>query len=604
MAVPKQKILSRDEFLELLDDEDVAALWRKWQLPSVAQVSRTAPAFVAAVHERSNTTLLQDVTSLRTVTLQMLRDVLAFLSSQKSAVRTTGSLLVLDEEFDIAPQQVNAALKWSSRALRHSSATWGELAKRFEAEVSPLLERIARYGGVQFGRKPENVMKTVMRTEMEGAPYQTRFITAATYDPDGLQLREEYGKKLEEIDQKISALHDRLADAHAQELLSNVTELSRKYHAALWRDYDNIKRAEDKQKRRIGSSLTANDFEVWKSFAEDILSLADVEESASVVDLFRMDLFRKRPQLYEVWVVVAVLRWMRSAGYEVEMLTLLTTHTGRTIWNLNYAKSQVPIARLVRASDGHKYFLFYQLFRPGRHRDEMPDIALLPSCRPDDRPLWIMDPKHSERGAYSLANYAEVGTRYQSAFSPIRTWVVEFYPRRELGVENPITITKNVELIRNVSPESAGYRYLVGELRKLHGSVVQTVAIVDISGSFAGALKRVSDDLRDLLAQGHVLHDEIIWFADNATRARANLEALESGRDLQPPTGLGSGTSFRQAMETAETLCKDVQGTLSLRIYTDRQFNDVSLEEATNHLRRWAEVKVVDLADTKHSMSH
>jgi PD-(D/E)XK nuclease superfamily len=232
-----------------------------------------------------------------------------------------------------------------------------------------------------------------------------------------------------------------------------------------------------KQKRRIGTSLSERDCEVWKLFAEDVLSLAEAEESASVVDLFRMDLFRKRPQLYEVWVVVAVLRFMRTAGYKVEMLTLLTTRTGRIVWNLNYAKSQAPIARLVRASDGSERFLFYQLFRPGERRDEMPDIALMPSRLQGDKPVWIMDPKHSERGAYSFSDYAEVGMRYQSAFSPLRTWIVEFYPRPELGVDNPLAIAEGVELIRDGSPDGAGYKYLVNELRELHGSAVQTVAI-------------------------------------------------------------------------------------------------------------------------------
>jgi hypothetical protein len=599
MPSPKQKLLSRSEFLELLDDEDVAALWAKWQLPPAAQMSREAAAFVAAVDGRSNTTLLQDVMSLRTATLQMLRDVLEFLSNRMSAVRTTASLLVLNEEFDIAPQQVNAALKWSSRALRHSSATWEELAKRFETEVAPLLAKVAQYGAVRFRRRRENIVKAAMRIEAQRGPSRIRSTTEATYDPDGLLLREEYATKIKDLGEKISELRDRLTDAHGQQLLSGVTGLSRQYHASLRNDHADVTRAEEKYKRRIGTRLSEKDHEIWKLFAEDVFALADAEESASVVDLFRMDLFRKRPQLYEVWVVVAILRFMRTAGFKVEMLTLLTTQAGRIVWNLNYAKSQAPIARLARASDGSEFFLFYQLFRPGERRDEMPDIALMPSRRPDDKPVWIMDPKHSERGAYSRADYAEVGMRYQSAFSPLRTWIVEFYPRPELRVENPFVIAEGVELIRDVSPGSAGHRHLVEELHELHGGVVQTLAIVDVSGSFAGNLERVQDDLRELLAEGVVLFDDIIWFSDEAARSPANLGALKRGGGLQPPSGLGGGTNFGAALELAQTLCMDAPSTFSLRIYTDGQFGDVALSSAADHLRQWAHVEVVDFANAK-----
>jgi hypothetical protein len=124
MASTKQKIWSRDEFLDLLDDEDIAALWEKWALSPADKKSKEAREFRAAVGERSKTSLLQDVLSLRTPTLQMLRDVLTFLVHQNSALRTTGSHVVLEEEFDISPQQVSAALAWSATVLRrHAAAT-------------------------------------------------------------------------------------------------------------------------------------------------------------------------------------------------------------------------------------------------------------------------------------------------------------------------------------------------------------------------------------------------------------------------------------------------------------------------------------------------
>jgi hypothetical protein len=212
MAEIKQKLWSREELLDLLDDEDIEALWDKWGLPATerksrgvvkkggrigvaraatkasrlastwsgrartsfrerfpkvvfwkpfrpqlrerANTRRSAPEFMAAVGARSKTSLLQDVLRLRTPTLRMLRDVLTFLVDQNAAARTTGSQVVLEDEFDIAPQQVNAALLWSASVVRrHAAATWDDLSRRFDEEIVPLFRKIARYGEVEVFRR-------------------------------------------------------------------------------------------------------------------------------------------------------------------------------------------------------------------------------------------------------------------------------------------------------------------------------------------------------------------------------------------------------------------------------------------------------------------
>ena len=71
------------------------------------------------------------------------------------------------------------------------------------------------------------------------------------------------------------------------------------------------------------------------------------------------------------------------------------------------------MAKFVHRRDGTTFFLFYQLFRPGARRDDMPDIALLPSEHPDDRPIWIADPKHSERRGYSMRDYEAVARAHK-----------------------------------------------------------------------------------------------------------------------------------------------------------------------------------------------
>ncbi|MGY4366705.1 hypothetical protein ACVW1A_002770 [Bradyrhizobium sp. LB1.3] len=74
MSLSKQKKLSREESLELLDDKHVKARWSKWELPAEAAMRKDSTAFLAEINLRSKTTLMQDVMGLRTATLQMLSD--------------------------------------------------------------------------------------------------------------------------------------------------------------------------------------------------------------------------------------------------------------------------------------------------------------------------------------------------------------------------------------------------------------------------------------------------------------------------------------------------------------------------------------------------
>ena len=315
--------------------------------------------------------------------------------------------------------------------------------------------------------------------------------------------------------------------------------------------------------------------EIWRRFVEDLLFLSDLEESSEVVDVLRMDLFRKRPQLYELWILVSILKFMRRAGYKVEMLSLRTTEGGRIVWNLNYARSSTAVARLLRASDSSEYFLFYQLFRPGERRDDMPDIALLPSDRAGDRPVWIMDPKHSERGGYALKDYQEVGLRYQATFTAQRTWIVEYFARPDLVVDNPLSFAADVQLIRDVAPDRAGYAWLLRALEEFHGCPVgATLAVIDVSGSFLPYLNRVKDDLRKLRAEGVGLSDDIVWFGEKAARVEGCLAALEQDK-LELPQDLGGGTAVSPALVLVEALLREASVVYAVRLYTDGEFGDI-----------------------------
>jgi hypothetical protein len=609
MKLPKQKLWSSDELLELLDDEDIAALWEAWNLPPRPVKSRESPEFRAAINKRARTTLLQEVLSLTTPTLNMLRDVLVFLADHNVALRTTGSLVVLDDEFDIAPQQVDAALKWSASRLRRlSTETWEQIQNQFDREIRPLFKKVVACGAVHTEEED------IIDTYLEGGSLEPE--TIVSYDQEGFRTREKYIADLEGLNRKLAPIRHLVADTQALRMISVIDQLYREEGGGLFDDQRRIEEADRHRGGTYGPRPTKEDHEAWKRFVEEVLLLAEIEESSTIVDVLRIDLFRKRPQLYELWIVVVILRFMQRVGYQVEMLSLRTTDVGRTVWNLNYAKSQTPIARLFRNADNSNYFLFYQLFRTGKKRDDMPDIALLPSDRHNDTPVWIMDPKHSERRGYSLTDYTTVGLRYQRTFRPGRTWVVEYYPRPDLGPDNPLDLSIApspgrwrralqrltqgdapargvVELIRDVAPESGGYAHLIAQLQGFHVGPATTMAVVDVSSSYRSNLERVRKDLKELIAKGIVLSDEIIWFADAAIRRTGYLGALQDGV-LEPAPDLGEGTRFGPALTLLEALDLVDPAACSLRIYTDSNFHDISRDDVLARLGRYADVKIID----------
>ena len=151
-----------------------------------------------------------------------------------------------------------------------------------------------------------------------------------------------------------------------------------------------------------------------------------------------------------------------------------------------------------------------------------------------------------------------------------------------------------MELIRDVSPERAGYTCLLGRLREFHGNVGMTMAVVDVSGSFLSNLERVKENLRELRAQGTVLSDDIIWFSDTAIRTDGCLDALDEDTLGQPPNLAGGGTLFEPVLELLKPLCQDVSSTVSLRIYTDAGFSDVPMDDALERLQRHGDIEIVD----------
>jgi hypothetical protein len=97
----------------------------------------------------------------------------------------------------------------------------------------------------------------------------------------------------------------------------------------------------------------------FDKFVEDVYSLSDLIEGEEMADVLRIDLWSARSQLYEIWVLLTVLQWLRGRGYQVELLKL-DHATGQMPfrWSLSYANECQPCV-VVRDGEGHEQYLFY-----------------------------------------------------------------------------------------------------------------------------------------------------------------------------------------------------------------------------------------------------
>lgn len=146
-----------------------------------------------------------------------------------------------------------------------------------------------------------------------------------------------------------------------------------------------------------------------------------------IFDLIQADLWNSRPQLFEVWLLTSLLRWLSDRGYELQLLKLSTQPSGRCEWRLPYPKDAEPCARLSGRPDAGS--VYFQRYRPG----DMPDICFIPESGSDAQPLWVVDAKHSDARGYGLSHYSRTATRYGASHGIRLSAFLEYFPRPNLN---------------------------------------------------------------------------------------------------------------------------------------------------------------------------
>ena len=525
-------------------------------------------------------------------TLTLLRQVFDALEALGVHVRTTGCLFVLAnptqpgerKELAFSPQLVGVVATWpvdrnweplktSLEKLSHQWSAFRPAWRRLIQDAEPRMEK-GDLDVVESYIHNRTVYEQRYRTDRNAQEVLSYYLGQVS----AFRRRLEGGASttLPREIQSIMWDSDELLDTGASVLGCRRQEL----------ETEAQERPAESLLRRYVSTVFVSDFD---KFHEDLFLLADLIRGEALVDLLRLDIWSSRPQLYEVWVLLSVLRWLESQGYTIKLRRVTSPEEAKPFeWHLAYSRDSRPCATVLKPSSKTVGHLFFQLYRPS---GDMPDISMLEGADASSAPLWSLDPKHSPRGGYGPADYRRTAERYRDSFGAKLSLVAECFPR---PWSNPTDFGGGAKLIGDCSPSGSGLPLLLAELEAIHPPIKRRLLCVDFSSSFANqryhALQKL---LGRLSAAGneHSLFEDYVCFAGNATRVQGTTTWLESER-FEEPAGLKTGTAF-EPLYSAISEAAQTAKLQEVILVTDGEF-DVSLEvvkmRLTNELGLGVEV--------------
>jgi hypothetical protein len=490
---------------------------------------------------------------------RMLSDVIQLLRRCEVHARTTNSIVVLSDQFQLTQQQYDLATKWSDTLLRSiDHSIWSDLENVLDSTIHPLLTRLWESARPTITFEQEDVVDIFLEDPYEFR--EPREWTEAMYSEE----------TLEECKHALSLISDAVpspgqdAPIFEPQFLERLNGLLQDLQDQYHRFEHQISQAQVKRRLSL-PGLTPEDHEALRIFVERLKFLADWERRNGFEDLLQIDIFRHRPQLYEVWALSYILFTMANAGFEIDLLEVLDDGHGGKRWELKYAKALRPVAELTTAHGEH-LFLFYQLFRR-RGSGDMPDISMWDNPEGLGHPIWVVDPKFSEKGGYTATDYKRTAQRYRSRFRPRSfSTIVEYFARPEISV--PAS-----DAILDVRPGGGGLQRLTDYLRRAHDLGPFRVAVIDVSASFSEKLGAAANRLSN--PQLGLLADQFITFASDAT-VHNNLSAAlrDGGKTLAEMAG--GSTQYEPLLKTMHALQAQMGGDVQFVVVSDFGFDGAS----------------------------
>ncbi len=595
MANDKSPQAVAERLLRVLSSDELNALGNTLGLQATVDLDEIA----VSLGKLARFEIVRVVLKAATSTLVLLQDIFSSLASFGISARTTGFVFVLADpsqpgqecELEFSPQAIGcvsdfqAHRKWGEDEINSLDA----LLSRWRL-LSPKLLQVL---GAAVSREVEGDMD-VVETVIQNRAARTRgdMPPGVIREPDRVFKNPQAESFLRFVVSHVIDVRDHLLRVHEEfrplqirTILREATEFIGKAQKILPSNKSRANRRESQPApsdlRRYASFL--RDFD---RFREDLYLLADLIEGESIFDMLRLDIWSSRPQLFEVWVMLTILSWLSRRGYSIKPLKLEQSVVALK-WRLAYSKDKEPCASVQGPPGSLISYLYYQLYRPG----DMPDLALLSGPNPTSRPIWSVDPKHSEQRSYSIKEYQATAERYRDSFGAPLSIIVEYFERSECK-DNPVSFGNGAWLVHNCHPGGPGLALLLTQLSRCHPFIATTLVCLDISQSFLPHLQSVLPAVVGALEQGNGQWlDDFVCFAGSAVR-RTGLRAwLNSDSTAELSSlGLDEGTKIEPLIQV---IFEVVQGTGINRIVlvTDGVF-DVPLDVLIQRLRSEMNVSV------------
>jgi hypothetical protein len=571
--MPTRRVRSPDEqrakearaVVDLLNDAEQSVAAVGLGLAQDANADAVADALVRL--PRADT--LRALVGAAPEVIEMLKDIAGWLDQHGISARTTGFTLSIDGLADdtgisLSAQEVAVTCSWPNRLSKARQDSFARLLVEWRAIAHHWAALVSQASPRQTRVSIDPVKSAIARQAVMKLPRDRADATA----------RVALSHLAERLNRTIAVVERMPASSRTGDVQRLLVQLNRAAKAAgtalsAGTRFKATRGPAVEQALRRYSALDQR----LATFQEDVYASAVLSE-AMTQDLFQLHLWRNRPQLYEVWVLVSLLRWLETLGYSVKPLEVTKKPGERSRWHLSYAKASKPCAMV---HDGGKAsYVFFQLFRSSSDNGpaDMPDIALLDGPSPRDRAIWAVDPKHSARAAYRLGDYRSTGARYATRFGAKLAAVVEYYPREDLPGGNPHQLDDRALLVKDASPHGKGMQMLLDQIGTFHPAVPRTVLCVDMSASFDSKRASALEDARSRFATSNPpLRDVFVWFAGGACHA-SGATAFASGAELPEPPELDRGTSLQALVAILKPLIRP--GIDRIVVVGDGEFHDRS----------------------------
>jgi hypothetical protein len=582
------RILSKDELNAVASDAGLGA-------------GAHLNAIAASLGNLSRYEIARIVFKAACSTLLLLQDIFANLTSFGVSARTTGCVFVLADtlhpgqqcELEFSPQAIGCISDW------RTDHAWGpvdgqslqSLLSKWRSLNSPL-SQILQAAAPRKVEGDIDVVETFIQSRMAQARGDAS--RELIREPDHVYRNSEAEVFLHFVISRVTEVAHRLSHipvgsqpAEVKSIVRYTTEFLRQSGKILpsskyLSKKTNVAQPSQHYLRRHERFL--RDFD---RFREDLFLLADLIEGERLFDILRLDVWSSRPQLFEVWTLLAILRWLAHRGYGIELLKLEQT-VGAIKWQLAYAKDKEPCALVKGTPKGSVSYLYYQLFRSS---GDMPDLALLSGAESSSAPIWSVDPKHSEKEGYSIKAYQRTAERYRDSFGAPLSIVAEYFERSDCAA-NPIDFGHSAYLIHNCQPGKQGLALLLNQLSSRHPVIRTTLVCLDVSQSFRPHLPYILPGLlRTLDGENGRWLDEVVCFAGSAIRKKGLRGFLESGDGLDTSSlGLNEGTNAEPLVQAVAGVVQE-SGANRIILVTDGVF-DLPLDALIQRFRSEMSVAV------------